>query len=87
MNGMPKTLGTIVGEKEKLLKIDYFYTLLLFFVYITDVSIKLNKNLSIISLELIGILTFLLCVSSGTEINLFITWSKMYTPISNLKLK
>ena len=88
MNWMQKTLDTIIGEKQKLLKIDYFYTLLLFAVYIIDVSNKLNKNLSVISLELIGILTFLLCVSSDMNTNpSFMTWFKMYTPISNLKLK
>ena len=54
--------------------------------YIIGVSNKLNKNLSVISLELIGILTFLLWISSDIETNLF-TWLKMYTPISNLKLK
>ena len=61
--------------------------LLLFTVYIIDVSNKLNKNLSVISLELIGVLTFLLCVSSDMKTNPFITWLRMYTPISNLKLK
>ena len=66
MNWMQKALDTIIGEKQKLLKIDYFYTLLLFVVYIIDVSNKLNKNLSVISLELIEILTLLLCVSSNT---------------------
>ena len=86
MNWMRKTLDTIIGEKQKLLKRDYFYTLLLFVVYIIDVSNKLNKNLSVISLELIGILTFLLCISSDMETNSF-TWLKMYTPISNIKLK
>ena len=86
-NWMQKALDTIIGKKQKLLKIDYFYTLLLFVVYIIDVSNKLNKNLSVISLELIGILTFLLCVSSDMKTNPFITWLRMYTPISNLKLK
>ena len=82
-----KKLDTVIGEKQKLLKIDYFYTLLLFVVYIIDVSNKMNKNLSIISLELIGILTFLLCVNSDMETNQFVTRLKMYTPITNLKLK
>ena len=84
---MQKTLDTIISEKQKLLKIDYFYTLLLFAVYIIDVSNKLNGNLSAISLELIEILTFLLCVSSDMETNPLITWLKMYTPISSIKLK
>ena len=83
---MKKTLDAIIGEKQKLLKKDYIYTLLLFVVYIIDVSNKLNKNLSVISLELIGISTFLLWISSNMETNSF-TWLKMYTPISNLKLK
>ena len=38
---------------------------------IKDVSNILNKNLSVISIEFIGILTFLLSVSSGMERNLF----------------
>ena len=87
MNWMQKTLDTITGEKQKLLKIDCFYTLLLFVLYIMDVSNKLNKNLSVMPLELIGILTILLWLSSDMETNPFITWLKMYTPISNLKLK
>ena len=32
----------MVGEKQKLFKIDYFYTFLLFVVYINDTSNKLN---------------------------------------------
>ena len=86
-NWMQKTLDTIIVVKQKILKIDNFYTVLLFVIYITDVSNKLNKSPSVISLELIGILTFLLCVSSDMETNPFITWLQMYTPISNLKLK
>ena len=82
---MKKTLDAIIGEKQKLLKKDYIYTLLLFVVYIIDVSNKLNRNLSVISLELTEILTFLLCVSSNMETNSFITWLKIYTAISNLK--
>ena len=54
--------------------------------HIIDVPNKLNKNLYVISFEFIGILTFLLCISSDTETN-SLTWLKMYTPISNLKLK
>ena len=54
--------------------------------YITDVSNKLNKYLRVILLKLIGVLTFLLCISSDIETNSF-TWMKMCTPISNLKLK
>ena len=54
--------------------------------YIKDESNKLNKNLSVISLASIGILTFLLSICSDMETNSF-TWLKMYTPTSNLKLK
>ena len=54
--------------------------------YIKDESNKLNKNLSVISLASIGILTFLLSISSDMETNSF-TWLKMHTPTSNLKLK
>ena len=46
-------------------------------------SNKLNKNLSVISLELIGILTFLLCVSSDMETNPFITVKDVYTNIQS----
>ena len=83
---MQNTLDTIIGEKQKLLIIGYFYSLLLV-VYITDVSNQLNRNLSVKSLELSAILTFLLYVSSDMETNLFVTWLKTYVPISNLKLK
>ena len=51
---------------------------------IIDESNKLNKNLSVISLELI--LFFLLCISSDMETNSF-TCFKLHIPISNLKLK
>ena len=35
----------MVGEKQKLFKIDYFYTLLLFVVFINDTSNKLNWDI------------------------------------------
>ena len=54
--------------------------------YIVDVSNKLSKYLSVISLELTGILIFLLCVSSDMGTN-SLSWLKAHTPISNLKLK
>ena len=53
MNWMQKTLDTIIDEKQRLLKIDYFYTPLLFVVYIIDVPNKLNKKFFVTSLELI----------------------------------
>ena len=81
---MQKALDVTIGEKQKLSKIEYFYISSI--SYIIDVSNKLNKNLSVISSELIGILTFLFCISSDMETNSF-TWLKMYTPVSNLKLK
>ena len=59
------------------------YTLFLLFVT-TDESNKLNKNLPVISLELI--LSFLLYVSLHMETNSF-TWLKLHTPILNLKLQ
>ena len=81
-NWMQKNRWKTEAIKNRLL------LLLLFTVYIIDVSNKLNKNLSVISLELIGILTFLLCLSSDMDTNpSFMTWFKLYTPISNLKLK
>ena len=50
-----------------------------------DLLNKLNKNLLVISLELIGTLTFLLCISLDMKTNSF-KWLKMHAPISNLKL-
>ena len=38
MNWIQKTLDAMIGEKQKLLKIHYFYILLLSVVYIIDVS-------------------------------------------------
>ena len=56
-------------------------------------SNKLNKDLSVISVnflkplkELLGILSFLLCKSSDMEINSS-AWLKLRSPTSNLKLK
>ena len=51
---------------------------------ITDKSNKLNKNISVISIELIP--SFLLGVNSNTETSSF-TWVKLNRAISNLKLK
>ena len=81
-----KTLVTIIGEHQpEAIKniITLLYTLSTICVIIDD-SNKLNKNLSVISLELI--LSFLLFISSDMEKNLF-TCFKFYTSISNLKLK
>ena len=85
-NRMQKTLDTIIGEKQKLLKTEYILLHFFTICYIIYVSNKLNKTLSVIYLELIGILTFLLSISSDVETNSF-TYLKMYTPISNLKSK
>ena len=51
---------------------------------IIDESNKLNKNLSVKSLELI--LSFLLSISSNMETNSF-TCFKLHMPTSNLRLK
>ena len=51
---------------------------------IIDESNKLNKNLSVKSLELI--LSFLLCISSNMVTNSF-TCFKLHMPTSNLRLK
>ena len=82
---MQKTLVTIIGEhqSEAIKNITLLYTLSTICVII-DESNKLNKNLSVISLELI--LSFLLCISSDMETNSF-TCFKLHIPISNLKLK
>ena len=66
---MQKTLGlvTIIGERqsEAIKNVHILSTICI----IIDESNKLNKNLSVISLELI--LSFLLCVSSDMETNSF----------------
>ena len=81
---MQKTLVTIIGKHQsKAIKNITLCTLSTICVMI-DESNKLNKNLSVISLELI--LSFLLCISSDMETNSF-TCFKLHIPISNLKLK
>ena len=82
---MQKTLVTIIGEHQsEAIKniITLLYTLSTICVII-DESNKMNKNLSVISLELI--LSFLLCISWDIETNSF-TCLKLHIPISNLKL-
>ena len=67
---MQETLDTIIGEhhseaiKNRII-LQSFYTVCI----ITDVSNKLNKNLSVISLEMI--LSFLLCINLDMETNSF----------------
>ena len=83
---MQKTSVTIIGEHQsEAIKniITLLYTLSTICIII-DGSNKLNKNLSVISLELI--LSFLLCISLDMETNSF-TCFKLHIPISNLKLK
>ena len=46
---MKTTLDTIIAEKKKLLKIEYFYTFLLFVIYIIDVSTGKNTTSQILS--------------------------------------
>ena len=83
---MQKTLGlvTIIGERQSEAIKNFTVHILSTICVIIDESNKLNKNLSVISLELI--LSFLLFISSDMEKNLF-TCFKLYTSISNLKLK
>ena len=83
---MQKALGlvTIIGEHQsKAIKnrITFQYIFFLLFAII-DESNELNKNLSVISSELV--LSFLFCMSSDIETNSF-TCFKL--PILNLKLK
>ena len=66
---MQKILVTIIGEHQsEAIKNITVHTLSTICVII-DESNKLNKNLSVISLELI--LSFLLCISSDMETNSF----------------
>ena len=82
---MQRTVTMTGGHQSEAIKnrITLLYTLFLLFVTI-DESNKLDKNLSVISLELI--LSFLLCISLDMEIN-SCTWLKLHPPIPNLKLK
>ena len=84
-NWIQETLDTIVGEKKAAIK-NRIILHLSTICYITDVSDKLNESLFVISLELIGILTSLLCRGSNVEKNSF-TRLKMYTSTCKLKLK
>ena len=82
---MQKTLGlvTIIGE-DRSEPIKKFTVHILSVCVIIDDSNKLNKNLSVIFLELI--LSFLLCISLDIKTNSF-TCFKLHIPTSNLKLK
>ena len=68
---MQKTLGlvTIIGERQSEAIKNFTVHILSTICVIIDESNKLNKNLSVISLELI--LSFLLCISSDMETNSF----------------
>ena len=81
---MQKTLGlvTTIGERQLEAIKNFTVNILSSICVITDESNKLNKNISVISLELI--LSFLLCISSDIETNSF-TCFKLHIPISNLK--
>ena len=83
---MQKTLGlvTIIGERQSEGIKNFTVHILSTICIIIYKSNKLNKYLSVISLELI--LSFLLCISSDIETNSF-TCFKLHIPVSNLKLK
>ena len=68
---MQKTLGlvTIIGERQSEAIKNFTVHILSTICVIIDESNKLNKNLSVISLELI--LSFLLCISSDMGTNSF----------------
>ena len=67
---MQETLDTIIGEHQsEAIKNRIILHSVSTICDITDVSNKLNKNLSVISLELI--LSFLLCTRSDMETNSF----------------
>ena len=71
---MEETLNTIIGEHQsKAIKNRIILHSFLYLWHI-DVSNKMNKKLSVISLELI--LSFLLCMSLDMETNSFI-WLKL----------
>ena len=83
---MQKTLDlvTIIGERQSEGIKNFTVHILSTICIIIYKSNKLNKYLSVISLELI--LSFLLCISSDIETNSF-TCFKLHIPVSNLKLK
>ena len=83
---MQKILGlvTIMGESQSEAFKKFSVHILFTICVVIDESNKLNKNLSLISLELV--LSFLLCISSDIETN-SLTCFKLHIPISNLKLK
>ena len=83
---MQKTLGlvTIIGEHQSEAIKNFTVHILSTIYFIIDESNKLNKNLFVISLELI--LSFMLCICLDIETNSF-TCFKLHIPISNLKLK
>ena len=64
---MRKTLDTIIGEHQSEAIKNRVILHTLSTIFDIDVSNKLNKNLSVISLELI--LSFLLCINSDLETN------------------
>ena len=66
---MQKALDTIIGEKQAIKNRILLH--LATICYIIDVSNKLNKILSVISVQLTGILTFPLCMSLDMEANSF----------------
>ena len=68
---MEKALGlvTIIGERQSEAIKNFTVHILCTICVITDESNKLNKTLSVISLELI--LSFLLCISPDIERNSF----------------
>ena len=81
---MQETLSTIIGKQQS----DAIKNRTIFYTYsticdITDVSNKLNKNLSVISLELI--LSFLLCISLDMETH-SLTWLKLFHMIHQYQI-
>ena len=75
-----KILDTIIGENQpeaiKNITLTHSASII---CYIKNVSNKLNKNLSVTSLELIGILTFLLSRKFGCEDKFLRTVEDAYT--------
>ena len=80
---MQKTV-TIIGEHQSEAIKNIITLLYALFLFMIDELNKLNKNLSIISLELI--LSFLLRISTDMETNSF-TYLKLYIQIPNVKLR
>ena len=81
-----KTLDTIIGKNYSEVINNIILLQTLSTTCYINVSNKLNKNLSVKIFRVDWDFNLSASIRSDVETNSF-TWLKMYTPISNLKLK